>query len=212
MVWPLTTSRAGVIRSSTTHPSELINYTEAKNLQLLNTSGTPTHFPRNQNFQTTIPDLSFASGGLYNMTQEWSCDPGEGGDSDHALITTLLQIHPPVFTPTRIHSKTNWEVFTKIVTALSFTSDDWITAATTNKAALRLSDLILEAMNGSIPWSKVTQRSKGWWNSDITSLKRRLATEYRWTRRNIDDQSRKEECQHLIKLWRKAIREAQWAH
>ncbi|KAL0630549.1 hypothetical protein Q9L58_010604 [Maublancomyces gigas] len=93
----LAPSRTGVIRASARSADFLVEWTTARQFTLLNIAETLTHYPRNGN-QPTIPDLTFARNHLFTLIQGWACDEGEGGDSDHTLITTTLNIKPPSFT------------------------------------------------------------------------------------------------------------------
>lgn len=57
-----------------------------------------THFARNRT-KPKIPDLTYGKHNVLSMFQGWATDKGEGGDSDHVVITNTLNIKKPTFTP-----------------------------------------------------------------------------------------------------------------
>ncbi|KAL0630326.1 hypothetical protein Q9L58_010827, partial [Maublancomyces gigas] len=118
----LAPSRTGVIRASTRSADFLTDWTSARQFSLLNIPETLTHYPHNGN-QPTIPDLTFARNHAYTLTQGWASDEGEGGDSDHTLITTTLNIKAPKFTPDRQYYKANWDLFKLHMTKMDITED-----------------------------------------------------------------------------------------
>lgn len=88
-----------------------MEWTERHHHILMNTTGTPTDFPQMANLCPTIPDLTVTRGHAFTISQSWSADSEGGGNSDYALITTLLSICPPEFLPKMQHQGTDWENF-----------------------------------------------------------------------------------------------------
>lgn len=95
------TDRAELIKNSGTKADILINHIQDLGLTLQNIPGTYTHFPRAERYRASVPDLSLTSGHATTVVQGWSSNPTGGGNSDHALITTLLVIKKPTFSPAR---------------------------------------------------------------------------------------------------------------
>lgn len=65
-------------------------------------------------------------------------------------------------------------------------------------------------MDIAIPWSKPNQKSKAWWNQDISSLKSELAMATRIACRELRNQVYKAQQKEASRGWRRAIRHAQW--
>lgn len=90
-------------------------------LTLHNTPGTLTHFPPDH-YHPSIPDLTLSSAHITSVIQGWLAEPLRSGDLDHALITILLNITPPTFTPRRVHKQTDWANFEEIIQEETFPS------------------------------------------------------------------------------------------
>lgn len=138
---------------------------------MFNVVGTFTNFPRSD-CQPTIHDLTFARGNAYSICQSWSSDESGGGVSDVTMLTTLMNLKPPTFWPKCQDDRTNWEVFHIHIKKLTQSTLNFSSAASILEAAEKIDQRIHEAMETAIPWSKPHQKSKVWWNQDISSLKK----------------------------------------
>ncbi|KAL0630710.1 hypothetical protein Q9L58_010443 [Maublancomyces gigas] len=159
--------------------------------------------------QPTIPDLTFASNHLFTLTQEWSCSEGEEGDSDHALITTTLNIKPTTFTARRQYHKAMWGVFELHIGKLA-PKEDCATPADAIAEATLLDRQIQEGVDIAIIWSKPNHKSKSWWTPDLMILKIQLAEAKQVARSELDNPQFKAQQKIASRKWRRAIRRAQW--
>lgn len=168
----LAPDRSGVILASSRSAEFLVDWTDQHQYQVLNTPGTCTHFPRNGS-QRTIPDHTFVKGRAAHITKSWSADIGEGGDSDHAPLTTLMTIDPPTFQPKRRMHAGDWKLFQEhIKTAPALCTDS---PEATVKAAADVQRIIQQAIDKAVPMSTTGKTSKAWWTTDITKAKSELA-------------------------------------
>ncbi|KAL0630910.1 hypothetical protein Q9L58_010233 [Maublancomyces gigas] len=182
----LAPSRTGGIRASSRSAEFLVDWKSSLQFLLLNTASKPTHYPRN-GYQTTIPDLIFARNHDLTLIQGWACDESEGGDSDHALITTTLNIKLPTFIPKRQHDLTDWELFRHHISKLQLKKEDDSTVELTIAAAKKIDKQIQDAIN--LP-----------------------ATAKRIARAELNVVEYKENHKVAAAKWRKAIRRAQWQY
>lgn len=182
-----------VIRASTRSARFLVDWAVTYQFDLLNIPGTLTHLPRNDT-RPTIPDLTYGRKNILNLTQGWAPDEGEGGDSDHVLITTTLDIKKPTFTPRRQHHRTDWASFMRAMSEFHTLVKDYETPELTLATADRIDNQIQEAINIAIPWSKPNKKSKSWWSPEISTLKNLLATAKKQACQNLDDEAYKNEA------------------
>lgn len=61
----------GVISASRKAAGALVNWTERHQSVLMNTIGTPAHFPRMANLPPAIPDITFDRGHAFTVAQSW---------------------------------------------------------------------------------------------------------------------------------------------
>lgn len=81
------------IWKSKINATALVTWATKQNLILQNDPGTFTHFPHSGQ-RPRILELRFSSGQGTTMIDGWSCDAGSGGNSDHAMTVTSLNIRP----------------------------------------------------------------------------------------------------------------------
>ncbi|KAL0630719.1 hypothetical protein Q9L58_010433 [Maublancomyces gigas] len=178
----------------TTPTNFIVDLTTAKQFNLLNIPGKITHYPRNGTSRT-IPDLIFARNYALTMTQGWATDEGEGGESDHVLITTTVNIAKTTFTPRRQHHRTKWDVFNAHMARIHPSPEDYSTPERTLATA-----------------EKINQQFQSWWTPEITALKNSLAEAKKKARKNLCNEEYKREQRTAAARWRRAIRRAQWQH
>lgn len=102
-------------------------------------------------YQATIPDLTFTRNQAHTIIQGWEADQDGGGDSDHALITTLLGIKPLSFAPKMQHHCTDWEIFRRTVTTPHPGCHNYTAKTGTLKAASDICSLLSKAIKLSVP-------------------------------------------------------------
>lgn len=85
-----------VIKSSTKSTNFIVEWSTLYAMTLLNTTGTATHFPHNRQ-RPTIPELH-----MPKLVQR----PRRGSDSNYPLITMLMSIASPSFSPCRQFNST----------------------------------------------------------------------------------------------------------
>lgn len=147
----LAESRAAVIRNGKTKARTLLTHMERLGLTLHNIPGMCTHFPRNGT-SSTIPELSFSRGYATSLVKAWSANP-EGGLSDHASITTLLNICPPTFKPLQLFHKAHWDIIDRILLAIPVNNESWASAGSMILAAIAVDNALQKAIREGIPWS-----------------------------------------------------------
>lgn len=79
------------------------------------------------------------------MAQNWSVAAEVGGDSDHALITTLIIIKHPQFIPKKQQNCKQWEAFQKVMKEPA--TLNYSTAEGTLVAAAKVDQRLQRAMN-----------------------------------------------------------------
>lgn len=136
-------------------------------MQLLNMSGVLTHFPGSDHCPSII-NLSFAKGKISSAISNWTCEIGEGGDSDHAALTVTLSLSPPTFFPTRQHRKTDWLGFNRTMSSYPNNERNWESAETTLLSAENLMVTFRKDINDNVPWSQSGKNSQGWWTPSLT--------------------------------------------
>src|SRR6266705_2893381 len=171
----------------------IITWTDAHNLQLLNEEDIPTYNYRNGT-GTSVLDLTFATPTSTESITSWAVDDEATTGSDHEVIrfehtiATLEDTVPHPACQQFNFRKADWNHFS---TSLSNLAQDAVqhmkqhleqtTDSGLEEAATILRDTLLQAANESIPLLRPSPRSKSWWNDDLTS-KRRLMHQHkrRW--------------------------------
>lgn len=205
---PLAAKRAKLIGKCIPSITFLINWTEANGLLLLHKPGHLTHVPNNGS-SASIPDATCASGFMHTAFQSWSTNYGDSGDSDHALITTLLHVIPPKFITRQHFHPINCRTFTKAFTGappLPTSSEEAL------EAASQLTQNFAKAIAKAVPWSRPGEKSKASWTPRITVLKSQLATAKRQAKRDLTREDSRIQQRDNAQRWRKAIRKSQWDH
>lgn len=151
----LATSRPEVINASAMSAAFPVDWAITNQFNLLNIPGTLTHFPRNGT-RPTIPDLTYGRHNILTMSQGWATDEGEGGGSDHVLITTTLNINKPTFNPRRQHHRTDWVKFMGIIKNIDISSTNYETPELTLATDDRIDEQIQKAIDTANPWSKAS--------------------------------------------------------
>src|SRR6266566_51566 len=171
-----------LIRISSQACSDFIPWTEGKTLQLANTPGIFTHFPRNQS-RPSIIDLTF-----FNMPDftiySWHAIYNDGHGSDHCLTYTIWASTPFTFQPKRLFTKTNWKLFNQHISQVNEQELPWHDPKATTRSAEYITDKITEAIHLFTPLSTPHKRHKTWWNNDLTKLKKKLAAVQRFHRKS----------------------------
>lgn len=173
------------IRNSRKDATFLTSWTETHSFQLVITLGTFTHFPHSTH-RPSIIDLTFARGLAIDICEEWSCDPGSGGSSDHALTITALNIATPQYVAKRVHQRTKWDIFERIIKQLPVPESSWDTKESTLQMAEKINKQIQVAIDKSVPWSKPSRMSRRWWTPELSRLKTELAHLKKQTRAKPD--------------------------
>ncbi|KAL0630714.1 hypothetical protein Q9L58_010440 [Maublancomyces gigas] len=82
------------IRNSKTVATSLVTWATKHILILQNDPATLTHFAHSSQHQSIL-DVTFSSGYSTTITEAWSCDPGSGGNSNHAMTIPSINIFLP---------------------------------------------------------------------------------------------------------------------
>lgn len=152
----------------------LTSSTDTHSFRLINTPGTFTHFPHSGH-RPSIIDLTFAWGLASNLCEGWSCHPGSGGSSDHALTVTALNITTPQYVGRRVQQKIKWDIFERIIKVLHIPEDSWDTKDSTLLMAEKVKNRIQLPIDKAVPWSKPSSMSRSWWAPELSQLKNEQA-------------------------------------
>lgn len=145
----------------------------------------------------------FSSGHGTTMIEGWSCDDGLGGNSDHAMTITSLNISPPRDAPRRKYQRTKWDIFEMHIKTLAVPTEAWSTKASTQETAAKLDKQIQIAIKEPVPLSKTSKHSKRWWTPEITRQKIELVN------LKLTNHRKREIVKAAARKWTRTIRKAQ---
>jgi hypothetical protein len=174
------------------------------NMYILNEGNTPTF--RRKNCATHI-DITAISTSLTNNVLSWKVLDTDML-SDHACLHTILQ---QTTTHTRSflnHKKTNWSLFTNLLT-----ENDWSLPSIASEADLdntvnEMTQKLIQALTDSTPTAYLSGKARkvGWWTEELRQLRRKL----RIANKQIDPQNDEttSSYQKLRSAYNKALRKA----
>lgn len=171
---------------------------------LHNVPGTLTHFPCN-NYRHSIPNLTLSRGHVNSGIQGWSAETLGSGDWNHALITILINITVPTFTPRRVHRLTDWAKFEQTIQEPTFPVSRWDHTQSTLDTAVDPDACLQRAINKAVPWSTPSNYFRRWWTPEISQVKKTLAHVRRCVRMDNYLEESKEIDQHCWTKWEQAI-------
>ena len=176
---------------------ELVQILDENNYWLVNEPDTPTYFYRTGK-GTSIIDLTFASPGLADEVRNWCLDPDAETGSDHGtiryeLVSTSSLLTTPL-APKYNWRKADWDKFTSLLTSTSAaTYSVWHqlhqnpSPINLDNSAQLLRDLILEAVEASVPHINLSPRSKRWWHQGLRSSRTSMNNARKlWKRSRLD--------------------------
>jgi ribonuclease HI len=189
--------------------TELIEWLNKFNFELINAPDVDTFHRKNARLNKvsmSVIDLAFGKGRINNNIK-WAIDDENATGSDHALIRISAQIRVnPNTVDTQLTGHYNleradWEAFHKelwisfLDAKAVFDEIEKIINPTLESLLLleeganTLTKIIQNAANNCIPVLKKTDKSKPWWNNDLTQLRKKMAEKRRVWKENRTNQS-----------------------
>lgn len=193
-----------LLRNSSGLAKFMVDWTDWFGFCLKITPGVVMHFPSNGNSPSII-DLTFIRGHLTTITKGWSWDIGKAGDSDHAVTTRLLAMHPPTIIPRRLYRQMDWAAFNVDLRGLPCPDEAWADGPSGDGMAHDLTTCIHEGINIAVLWSIPSARGKRWWTPEISFHQAKVAATRRTCREQADSQAAKATRKQAGNAWRTAI-------
>ena len=180
---------------------ELVKWLEKYEFELLNKPDQQTC----TRSDISVIDLAFITKNLNQLYTEWEISDQLVTGSDHEAILFMINIdnknlvENPLYNNQYNFDKADWNGFKDDL--LLYEKEEFhsqidnseISTSLLESEAQKLRDLILKAAEKNIPKKRITERSKPWWNNDLKTLRKELATaKRRWKRKQTDQKQYQE--------------------
>jgi len=171
----------------------LVNWVRLHDCDLINTPDIDTYHSYTGRSSSVI-DLAFASKNVQNYVKNWHIDENADTGSDHEVILFTIVtekvnlVGNPLNAPYNLQ-KADWKGFDE---HLQKTKDKMVVKMqrTTNleEKAIYLTECIKSAVELFITKQRICEKSKPWWNNELTEMRKALSTrKRRWKRCKNED-------------------------
>lgn len=150
----------------------IVEFISDLDLQLLLPRGTITYLGNSRGGESTI-DLVMATNRLHSERTRCQTHETEHGSDYLTILTEFVTSAPaPIFAPRQMYKNARWDVFTNFVKSqlASIEAIDCTTAV--DQYTARLTKVILEGIELTVPLSKPSPYNKRWWIEDLSQLRK----------------------------------------